>query len=68
MSQCVFCVQTVIFQEQVPAVVVRGPGEPWHVLNLKTLHRNSIFTIENHLSLSKWPLQLLVASSTTGLT
>ena len=28
---------------------------PWPFLNFKTLHRNSIFAIENHLSLAKWP-------------
>ena len=34
----------------------RGPGGPWPLLNFKTLHRNSIFSIENHLSLAKGPL------------
>ena len=28
---------------------------PWPFLKFKTLHRNSIFAIENHLSLAKWP-------------
>ena len=32
----------------------RGQG-PWPLLNFKTLRRNSIFVIENHLSLAKWP-------------
>ena len=32
-----------------------GGQVPWPLLNFKTLHRNSIFTIENHLSLAKWP-------------
>ena len=30
----------------------RGARAP---LNFNTLHRNSIFAIENHLSLAKWP-------------
>ena len=32
--------------------VSRGP---WPLLNFETLHSNSIFAIENHLSLAKWP-------------
>ena len=33
------------------------------LLNLKALHRDLIFAIENHLSLAKWPPLLLVPSS-----
>ena len=32
-------------------------------LNLRPLHRNVIFAIENHFSLVKWPPLLLIASS-----
>ena len=37
-------------------------------LKFKTLHRNSIFAIENHLSLAKCPPYLSVVSSATTLT
>ena len=32
---------------------IGGPGEPWPLLNLKPLHKNVIFTIENQFSLAK---------------
>ena len=32
-----------------------GGGSGGALQNFKTLHRNSIFAIENHLSLAKWP-------------
>ena len=32
-----------------------GSRGPWPLLNFKVLHRNSIFAIENHLNLAKWP-------------
>ena len=41
----------------------RGARGPWPPLNLRPLHRNVIFAIENHLSLAKWPPLLSVASS-----
>ena len=43
----------------------RGERGPWPPLNLRPLHRNVIFAIENHFGLSKWPLLLLVASSSS---
>ena len=46
-------------------VEIGGPGGPWPPLNLKPLHRNVIFAIENHFSLAKWPPLLSVASSTS---
>ena len=30
-------------------------AEALPLLNLKALYRNSIFAIENHLNLAKWP-------------
>ena len=35
-------------------------------LNIRPLHRNVIFAIENHFSLAKWPLLPLVASSASA--
>ena len=44
------------------AAKIRGP---WPLLNLRPLYRNVIFAIENHFSLAKWLLLLvlLIASS-----
>ena len=41
----------------------RGARPP---LNLRSLHRNVIFAIENHFSLVKWPPLLSVASSASA--
>ena len=43
----------------------RGPGP---LLNLRPLHRNVIFAIENHFSLVMCPPLFLVASSTSDAT
>ena len=48
-------VNSLYCQYQASAAEVGGPGGPWPLLNFKTLHRNSNFAIENHLSLVKWP-------------
>ena len=33
----------------------RVPGGPWPLLNLRAIHRNVIFTVENQFSLAKGP-------------
>ena len=43
-----------------------GARGPWPPLNLRSLHRNVIFAIENHFSLVKWPPLLSVASSASA--
>ena len=53
------------------SIIGRGlgvhPGVQWLLVNLRPLHRNVIFIIENHFSLAKWLPLLSVASPASGL-
>ena len=42
-----------------------GNRGAWPLLNLRPLHRNVIFPIENHFSLAKCPPPLLLVASST---
>ena len=54
-SQSFIVIPTVLNDNITPNIIGGGSRKPWPLLNFKTLHRNSIFAIENHLSLAKWP-------------
>ena len=45
----------------------RGASTPWPLLNIRPLHRNVIFVIENQFSLAKWLSLHLATSSTSGV-